>query len=483
MARRRTKKRTHVGAQNGAPGKSIPQNNVSRAPKSMVIRIGAGEVGPSVSQLVKDVRSMMEPGTAARLKERRGNRLRDYLTMAGPLGVSHLLLFSRSETGNTNLRLALTPRGPTLHFQVEKYSLCKDVRKAMKHPKGGGKEYLSPPLVSSFHSHISLITYTDTQLQLVMNNFQSRSTDDDTQNKIPKHLESLSTTIFQSLFPPIAPQTTPLSSIRRVMLLNREPAKDKDDNSYVLNLRHYAITTKATGLSKPLRRLNAAEKLMGTSNSKTKKGGVPNLGKLEDIADYMIGGDGDGYMTDATSGSEVDTDAEVEVISQHTKKILSKRQKERMMDGKKSKSLGAGVEKRAIKLVELGPRMKLRMTKVEEGVCSGKIMWHEYIHKSKDEVGELEKKWEKRRSEKEGRKKIQKENVERKRAAKEGTKSKKSAEEAAGDEEEDDNDLMDTDPEWDSDDIDGGVGVGGVEEEDGEDEEGWEDDGEDVAGG
>lgn len=92
---------------------------------------------------------MMEPGTASRLKERRANRLRDYLTMAGPLGVSHLMLFSRSESGNTNMRLAITPRGPTLHFNVEKYSLCKDIRKALKHPKGGGKEYLTAPLVCS----------------------------------------------------------------------------------------------------------------------------------------------------------------------------------------------------------------------------------------------------------------------------------------------------------------------------------------------
>jgi ribosome biogenesis protein SSF1/2 len=45
------------------------------------------------------------------------------------------------------MRLVITPRGPTLHFQVEKYSLCKDVRKALKHPKGGGKEYLTAPLV------------------------------------------------------------------------------------------------------------------------------------------------------------------------------------------------------------------------------------------------------------------------------------------------------------------------------------------------
>jgi ribosome biogenesis protein SSF1/2 len=66
MARRRVKKRTHVGANNGT---NVPNaKSIDRAPKSMVIRIGAGEVGPSISQLVKDVRSVMEPGTAARLK-------------------------------------------------------------------------------------------------------------------------------------------------------------------------------------------------------------------------------------------------------------------------------------------------------------------------------------------------------------------------------------------------------------------------------
>src|SRR6266536_3174144 len=148
-----------------------------------------------------------------------------------------------------------------------------------------------------------------------MNNFNSPASDEESKNKIPKHLESLTTTIFQSLFPPISPQTTPLSSIRRVMLLNREPAKDKDDGSYTLNLRHYAITTKATGLSKPLRRLNAAEKLMHSQNSvKSKKGGLPNLRKLEDIVDYIITRDSKRYMTDTTSGSEVNTDAEVGVV-------------------------------------------------------------------------------------------------------------------------------------------------------------------------
>jgi ribosome biogenesis protein SSF1/2 len=148
MARRRVKHRTEAGvgnAQNGVtPGKPI-----DRSPKSMVIRMGAGDIGSSVSQLVKDVRLVLEPGTASRLKERRSNRLKDYITMAGPLGVTHLLLFSRSSSGNTNLRIAITPRGPTLHFRVESYSLCKDIIKAQRHPKGSSLLYHSPPLVSA----------------------------------------------------------------------------------------------------------------------------------------------------------------------------------------------------------------------------------------------------------------------------------------------------------------------------------------------
>ncbi|RAL63841.1 hypothetical protein DID88_003484 [Monilinia fructigena] len=419
MARRRTKKRTHVGANNGPAGaKSAPATQASRSPKSMVIRAGAGEVGPSVSQLVRDVRRMMEPDTA-----------------------------SRSEAGNTNMRLALTPRGPTLHFNVEKYSLCKDVRKALKHPKGGGKEYTTPPL-------------------LVMNNFISPASGSSSENKIPKHLESLTTTIFQSLFPPISPNATPLSSIRRVMLLNREPTKGEDDGTYTINLRHYAITTKRIGLSRPLRRLNAAEKYL---HSKNPKKGLPNLGKLEDIADYMVGEDGAGYMTDATSGSEVDTDAEVEVVETRTRKILSKRQKEKGRDGQGK----GGAEKRAIKLVELGPRMKLRMTKVEEGVCDGKIMWHEYINKTKEEVREMDKVWEKRRQEKEARKKIQKENVERK-------KKNKAANKKGGEDDDEEDDEMDVD-EWDSEGLegDGEMELNEEMEEKGE----WEDEQEEIAAG
>ena len=311
-----------------------------------------------------------------------------------------------------------------------------------------------------------------------MNNFTTPNSD--SQSKVPRHLESLATTAFQSLFPPINPQKTPLKSIQRVLLLNREESPE-EDGTFVVNFRHYAITTKTVGISRPLKRLNAAEKML---NSKPgKKGGLPNLGKLKDISEFMIGGEnGEGYMTDGTSGSEVDTDAEVEVVDSVKVKRLSAKARAAAAAEDEDEDDAArndNVERRAVKMVELGPRMRLRLTKVEEGLCSGKIMWHEYIHKSKAEMQELERKWEQRRREKEARKKQQKENVEKKRQAK--AANKKAG--AAKDEDEMDVDEYDSDM-YDDDGFDSEGLAGDAEEqvnskmdEDGE----WEEEEEEIA--
>jgi ribosome biogenesis protein SSF1/2 len=59
MARKRRKTRTH--------GKgTAPPPVAGGAPKSFVIR--HGQVGSSVGQLVRDVRHVLEPNTASRLK-------------------------------------------------------------------------------------------------------------------------------------------------------------------------------------------------------------------------------------------------------------------------------------------------------------------------------------------------------------------------------------------------------------------------------
>lgn len=327
------------------------------------------------------------------------------------------------------MRLALAPRGPTLHFKVENYSLCKDVAKISKHTGAGPKGHLNPPL-------------------LVMNNF-STVTSDEPVNGITKHLESLTTTVFQSLFPPISPQTTPLSSIRRIMLLNREVSPEgESDGSYILNLRHYAITTKQTGIPRRIRRLNPAEQ-----KSKDKKSrSVPNLGKLDDVADYLLDPSAAGYTS--ASETEVETDAEVEVKGTTAKKVLNKRDLQRMRNGEKiSKKTSStpGVEKRAVKLVELGPRMRLRMMKVEEGLCEGRVMWHDFMTKSKEEVQKMDQTWDKKRKEKEERKRIQKENVERKKQEKAQAKKANGDGEEGEEDEDEDEDMED---EWDSEDFD-----------------------------
>jgi ribosome biogenesis protein SSF1/2 len=404
--------------------KELSKKPVAGTPKSMVIRIGAQEVGRSVSDLVNDVRHCLEPDTAIRLKERRANKLKDFLVMCGPLGVSHLLLFSRSEVGNVNLRLCRVPRGPTLHFRVENYSLCKDILKSMRRPRAGANDYMVAPL-------------------LVMNNFLTS----DSEREIlgdkapPKHLEKLVTDMFQGLFPPIQPHTTPLHSIKRVLLLNREPPSE-ENGSVTISLRHYAITTKVTGVPKAIRRLYAAEKLIGSKEKK--KSALPNLGKLEDVADYMLDPSAAGYTS--ASDTEQDTDNEVEVTAPVRQKVLSHREKEKLKAGDetshaRAKGSKARVEKRAVKLVELGPRMVLRLTKVEEDVCGGKIMWHEYIKKSKAEEQELEKKWTQRNKEKEERRRIQKENVEKKRKEKAAARGETGEEEGEEDEDEEMDDL------------------------------------------
>jgi ribosome biogenesis protein SSF1/2 len=341
--------------------------------------------------------------------------------MAGPLGVTHLLLFSRSNSGHTNLRVALAPRGPTLHFRVEKYSLCKDVTKSQKNPRGGGKEYQSAPL-------------------LVMNNMKTQL--DANSDPIRKQLEDLTTTIFQNMFPQISPQSTPLSSIHRIMLLNRDLAGNAD-GTFVLHLRHYAITTKRTGVPRRIRRLDPKEQ----RRLEKKGSAIPNLGRLEDVSEYLLDPAAGGFTS--ASETEPDTDAEVEILETQARRVLSKKELHKLKDtegrSKRQSDRGSNVEKRAVKLVELGPRMKLRLVKVEEGVCEGKVMWNEFIKKSKAEEKDLDEKWDQRRKEKEERKKQQRANVERKKRLNANTRANSNGNEAVDEDMEDGWDSQDTD--------------------------------------
>jgi len=50
---------------------------------------------------------------------RRKNVLKDFVSIAGPLNVSHFIVFTKNEAA-INMRLIRLPRGPTMTFKVIK---------------------------------------------------------------------------------------------------------------------------------------------------------------------------------------------------------------------------------------------------------------------------------------------------------------------------------------------------------------------------
>lgn len=95
-------------------------------PQSIVAR--KGSVGPYVADLVKNIRSIMAPNTAMHLNEKtcvlemtvsshRSNSVRDYVNIAGPYGVTHIILVSKGKMV-PRMRIGCFPQGPTLHFRV-----------------------------------------------------------------------------------------------------------------------------------------------------------------------------------------------------------------------------------------------------------------------------------------------------------------------------------------------------------------------------
>ncbi|OMH81422.1 Suppressor of SWI4-like protein [Zancudomyces culisetae] len=351
-------------------GKKSKHNNkaesAEKVPKSFVVAFG--KVGTAVSQLVRDVRLVMEPNTASRLKERKTNKLRDYLAVAGPLGVSHMMMFTQTKAG-TNLRVGCFPRGPTLTFKVSEYSLSKDVKAIQKNPRSIGSEFKTAPI-------------------LILNSFGSGEGKG-------KQFQLMST-VFQNMFPTIDPTSVRLADMRRVVLLSYNDEKNK------LEFRHYLITVKAVGVSKGLKRLIDDETI--TSDAKFRES-IEKLKSLDDIGEFVLqdGSYSDSEVEDMGGGG---FDSKVTLAQDYV--------------GKRNRKS----EQRSVKLIEIGPRMELDLTKVESGLCEGDILYHRYIHKTPEEVKEIMDNREKRLTEKARRKQEQEANVERKKALKDAKKKK-----------------------------------------------------------
>ncbi|VCX14682.1 unnamed protein product, partial [Gulo gulo] len=109
-----------------------------------------GRAGRGVRQLSLD----LEPLTATRLQIRKKNTLKDCVAVAGPLGVTHFLILSKTET-NIYFKLMRLPGGPTLTFRINKYTLVRDVVSSLRRHRMHEQQFAHPPLLvlNSFGPH------------------------------------------------------------------------------------------------------------------------------------------------------------------------------------------------------------------------------------------------------------------------------------------------------------------------------------------
>lgn len=313
MAGRRRKRRTHV--KGGSGGEVEGKQGV---PKSFVVRIGPAD--KSLTQLVRDFRRVMEPLTASRLQERRGNRLRDYQAVAGPLGVTHFCLFGQSsgEEGSVNVRVGVFPGGPTLQYRVQGYCLMRDVAESLRRPHSPGTEFLTSPLV-------------------VLSGFD-----------VQRDGDRVESAVLRNAFPGLVPSRTKLGDVRRVVLFSRAEG--------VVRMRHYLISVRGegSGLERKLRKASDVD-----------------LSKYADIADYFI-------QAADTSESEADNSVVVANQTKSSQRKNSNENKSSSSGNKKDANQKSNVseEKKKIRLIELGPRLDLTLIKITEGLNGGKVFYH-----------------------------------------------------------------------------------------------------------
>ncbi|XP_046671904.1 protein Peter pan-like [Homalodisca vitripennis] len=345
MGKRRSKK--GKTAKNNPNSAETEPEELTRAPHSFVIH--RGSVGRTIVDFTKDFRKVMEPFTASSLKVRKKNVLKDFSAVAGLLHVSHLVMFTSTETASY-VRFGRFPRGPTLTFRMLKYSLSREVLSQLRKQYAFDKAFRNFPLV-------------------VLNNFSGEGA----------HMK-LMATMFQNMFPTINLTKVNLDSVRRCVLFNY----NREDKS--IEFRHYGIRVAPVGLSRGVKKLVQSK--------------VPNLGRYEDVSEFLLRGD--------VSESEAEDDGESHVTL--PQKISSRGN---VQDGQS-----------AIRLSELGPRMTLQLIKVEGGLCEGEVIYHDLITKTDEEIALINKRREQKRRLKEERKRIQEKNKQEKERKKELLKKK-----------------------------------------------------------
>jgi len=299
MARKRKRTKKHSNEE---------PEEVKRAPHSFVINKGL--VGRNVNKLIADLRMILEPNTASHLKVKKANSIKDFVSVASIFHVTHLICFTKTEK-NIFMRFCRLPHGPTLFFKVKNYTLGKDVRSSLRRPLMNQKLFQKSPL-------------------LVMNSFSNQDTEQQ------PHLK-LITSMFKTMFPFIDINNVKLRTVKRCVMLNY------NEDTGLIDFRHYAVKVKPVGLSKPVKKLVASKK-------------IPNLSRLKSFDDIM----------EVEHGFTSESDGELDEVEEQRHVTVTQPMKS-----------GGNVlfEKSAVRCVEIGPRLTLELVRITEGLCKGKTMY------------------------------------------------------------------------------------------------------------
>lgn len=160
---------------------------------------------------------------------------------------------------------------------------------------------------------------------VIMKSFNEKIEGDEEHQFDQNELQSV---MWQGLFPSIDVRHLKLLKMKRCVLLRLNSETGNID------FRHYAIKVRPVGVSKQIRRLVTRKR-------------IPDLGKFQSIDDMLDDG---GMSSGASDGEEdqLDTSRHVDTSNHEF-----------------------STPKSAIRLVELGPRMTIKLCRINEGLLGG----------------------------------------------------------------------------------------------------------------
>eukprot|EP01001_Neometanema_parovale_P006241 NODE_2614_length_1379_cov_72.352707_g2485_i0.p1 GENE.NODE_2614_length_1379_cov_72.352707_g2485_i0~~NODE_2614_length_1379_cov_72.352707_g2485_i0.p1 ORF type:complete len:414 (-),score=69.86 NODE_2614_length_1379_cov_72.352707_g2485_i0:76-1317(-) len=258
MGKKRVGGKTRKKAQRKKNRKALALHRAQRqdeptdVPRTFVL--ARGVVGRSVAILSKDLRKMMLPHTALKIKARKSNKLKDIKELCSSLDISHVQILTCGDAG-TNFRIVRMPQGPSVSFRVQSFESTRDVISRQKKHYDNIRSYDAPalPILNNFagspHQHIQMVE-----------------------------------AMITSMFPALQVDGIKLSQCKRVVLfhLNKE--------SGVIDVRHYLIKSYRSGGSRAVRKLS--------------KGRLPRkISYLKDIGDLLSKED---YFSESDSEAEAE---------------------------------------------------------------------------------------------------------------------------------------------------------------------------------